>query len=149
VSGIGDICRPMDREMMEALGNYEIAIFKPPFSLNTGEAYAALRENFGHLYISEGEARERFLELREAIIGGESTLPLFNTFGEMVFHRHKNLATLCHNLQNLGVSAMLTGSGSGFFCLSNGSFSDKNVEELARQYLGPHVFFRKVSFIFP
>ncbi|MDR1595369.1 MAG: hypothetical protein LBR91_00375 [Puniceicoccales bacterium] len=145
VGGIGDVCWPIDKKMTSALENYDLIIFKPPFSVNTSEAYAALRENFRRLYVTKEEAENKFFELREAAISKKGTLPLFNTFAEIFFADHENLANLCHDLRNIGASTMLTGSGSGFFCLTKGS-SDV-VEKKIRRTLGEDVFLKKTSFI--
>jgi 4-diphosphocytidyl-2-C-methyl-D-erythritol kinase len=147
VTGIGDICVPMDNEMVGALGNYKLLIFKPPFAINTAAAYALLREKFPHLYLTKCKAEERFFLLRNAIIAGETALPLFNTFAEIFFQKHKNLLDLVYSLKDVGASAMLTGSGSGFFCMAREQRHADAAEAMIRQALGKCVFVRQASFI--
>jgi 4-diphosphocytidyl-2C-methyl-D-erythritol kinase len=92
------------------------------------------------LYIGEGEARHRFASLRKALIAGQKSLPLFNTFSDVFFSRHKNLLSLCFRLQEIGANAMLTGSGSGFFCLVHKSMAIDTAERIVRRDLGANAF---------
>ncbi|MDR1432931.1 MAG: 4-(cytidine 5'-diphospho)-2-C-methyl-D-erythritol kinase [Puniceicoccales bacterium] len=146
-TGIGDVLDPIDGEMVGALKNYNLLIFKPKFAVNTGGAYAELRENFAHLYIDEGEAERRFLLLRNAIVAGEKTLPLFNTFAGMFFQQHGDLLNLCRDLKRIGANAMLTGSGSGFFCLVHRSTPIGSVEMTIKRAIGPNSFCLQTSFM--
>jgi 4-diphosphocytidyl-2-C-methyl-D-erythritol kinase len=139
-TGIGNVLAPMDGQMVAALQNYSLLIFKPGFGVSTKVAYATLRENFQHLYVGQDEARHRFTCLREAVVAGRKELPLFNTFSDMFFLRHKNLLSLCRRLKEIGANAMLTGSGSGFFCLIHRSLAIDAAEQVIRQELGEHAF---------
>jgi 4-diphosphocytidyl-2-C-methyl-D-erythritol kinase len=145
VSGIGEIYEPIDGATREALKNYHLWIFKPPFGVDTGHAYADLRTKFQRLYVKKNEAMDRFLRLRRAILAEETSLPLFNTFAQMFFQRHHHWFRLCRDLQEMGANAMLSGSGSGFFCLMHKSLDRGPVEAKIRETLGHNGLFENTS----
>ncbi|MDR0742532.1 MAG: 4-(cytidine 5'-diphospho)-2-C-methyl-D-erythritol kinase [Puniceicoccales bacterium] len=147
-AGIGDICQPIGRKVTSAMGNYNLLIFKPAFGVNTKEAYGVLRKNFQHLYLSEKEANRRFLALQDAFVAGQILLPLNNTFSEIFFSKHENLRELRDEMRNIGINMMLTGSGSGCFCLSHKSLGNKDdiLESMIHQYCGETPFIKHTSF---
>ncbi|MDR1891215.1 MAG: hypothetical protein LBQ23_03515 [Puniceicoccales bacterium] len=146
--GIGDICKPMNGEVISALKNYNISIFKPIFGVNTRAAYGVLQRNFQHLYITEKEAKRRLFALQDAIVLGQVSLPLHNTFSEIFFAKHENFRELHFKMKSIGINMMLTGSGSGCFCLSHKSLghSDNAFESMIRQYCGEIEFIKHTSF---
>ncbi|MDR2603127.1 MAG: 4-(cytidine 5'-diphospho)-2-C-methyl-D-erythritol kinase [Puniceicoccales bacterium] len=147
-AGIGDICQPLNGEIISAMENYDLLIFKPAFGVNTKEAYGILRKNFQHLYLGEKEAHRRLVALQDAIVAGQILLPLHNTFSEIFFSEHKNLHRLHGEMESIGTNMMLTGSGSGCFCLSHKSLGNKNntLESMVRQYCGEPTFIKRTSF---
>lgn len=148
-AGIGDICQPMGEKIISAMENYDLLIFKPAFGVNTKEAYGILRKNFQHLYLSEKEANRRLLALQNAIGTGQVLLPLSNTFSEIFFPEHENFRELHGEMRSIGVNMMLTGSGSGCFCLSHKSLGDKSnaLEGMIRRYCGQTPFIKHTSFV--
>ncbi|MDR1457560.1 MAG: 4-(cytidine 5'-diphospho)-2-C-methyl-D-erythritol kinase [Puniceicoccales bacterium] len=147
-AGIGDICRPMDRKIISALENYDLLIFKPAFGISTKEVYGILRKKFQHLYLSEEEANRRLLSLQNAIGTGQVLLPLNNTFSEIFFSEHENFRELHDEMKSIEINMMLTGSGSGCFCLSHRSLGDKNniLEDMIFRYCGKATFIKHTSF---
>ncbi|MDR1413584.1 MAG: hypothetical protein LBI56_01430 [Puniceicoccales bacterium] len=145
--GIGEICEPLDEEMATALRNYNWLIFKPNFGVSTKVAYQTLGKDFSHLHIGEEEARRRFLCLRQAMLAGEQLLPLFNTFAAIFFLRHGRLFALCQRLQEMGANAMLSGSGSGFFCLAHRSLPMDAVEKVVKLELGDGGFVKNCGLL--
>jgi 4-diphosphocytidyl-2-C-methyl-D-erythritol kinase len=146
-TGIGDVCVALDCEIIEALDRYNLLIFKPKFGTRTGAAYGILREKFRHLYIGEEEAAQKFLLLKNAIVAGNGSLPLFNTFAQIFFAERGILATLRKNLSTIGANVMLTGSGSGGFCIYQNSAGDDAVEAAIKQQLGVDAFIKKVRIL--
>ncbi|MDR2628834.1 MAG: 4-(cytidine 5'-diphospho)-2-C-methyl-D-erythritol kinase [Puniceicoccales bacterium] len=147
-AGNGDICQPMDEKIISAMENYDLLIFKPAFGVNTKEAYGTLRKNFQHSYLAETEAHRRLSALQDAIVAEQILLPLHNTFSEIFFSEHENLRELRNEMKNIGTNVMLTGSGSGCFCLSHKSLGNKGdaLESMVRQYCGKTVFIKRTSF---
>jgi 4-diphosphocytidyl-2-C-methyl-D-erythritol kinase len=144
VTGIGDVCEPMDAQLRSALGNYRMMIFKPNFGISTAQAYATLRTKFRHSYTGEDGAREKFSLLRRSMIAGEVLLPLFNTFSEIFFAQHGQLEKLCRSLAEVNASVTLTGSGSGFLCVVHNSVA-ASADEIVRGALGDGAFIRRVT----
>ncbi|MDR1527972.1 MAG: 4-(cytidine 5'-diphospho)-2-C-methyl-D-erythritol kinase [Puniceicoccales bacterium] len=147
-TGIGDICQPLNEEMISAMENYDLLIFKPAFGVNTKEAYGILRKNFQHLYLGEKEALRRLLALQDAIVAGQVLLPLNNTFSEIFFLEHENLRELRCKMRSIGTNMMLTGSGSGCFCLSHKSLGNKGdtLKSMIGKYCGKITFIKPTSF---
>jgi 4-diphosphocytidyl-2-C-methyl-D-erythritol kinase len=143
VGGIGDVCEPLDGETVSALANYEVLIFWPNFAVSTAAAYGDLKKN-GRQYISEPEAIGRFDALRRAIVASEISLPLFNTFSATFFQKHPQMRNLCAEIGRSGANAMLTGSGSGFFCIANRSIGCGRVERIVKSH---GMFTKKTSMI--
>lgn len=144
-SGTGNVCAPMDANLYSALGNYALTIFKPPFGVSTAEAYADLRTKFRHLYVTENEAAQRFESLQKCMVSGDISLPLFNAFSEIFFARHGEMRQLHRDLQMANANAMLTGSGSGCFCLVHKSIGGDSVAGVVRKKLGADVFLKNTT----
>ncbi|MDR2779253.1 MAG: 4-(cytidine 5'-diphospho)-2-C-methyl-D-erythritol kinase [Puniceicoccales bacterium] len=148
-TGIGDVCTPMDGKVISALRNYSLSIFKPAFGVNTKMAYEILRKSFQNLYLAEKEANRRLFMLQDAIISEQISLPLYNTFSEIFFSEHENFCELHFKMKNTGINMMLTGSGSGCFCLSHKSleYTNNTFESMIRQYCGESTFIEHTSFV--
>ncbi|MDR2432786.1 MAG: hypothetical protein LBD34_03480 [Puniceicoccales bacterium] len=88
------------------------------------------------------------MALQEAIGAGQVLLPLNNTFSEILFSEHENFRELHGEMKSIGDSGMLTGSGSGCFCLSHKSLGNKNntLEDMIRRCCGKTVFIQRTSF---
>ncbi|MDR1232704.1 MAG: 4-(cytidine 5'-diphospho)-2-C-methyl-D-erythritol kinase [Puniceicoccales bacterium] len=147
-AGIGDICQPMGRKIISAMDNYDLLIFRPTFGVNTKEAYGKLRKSFQHLYLAEEEANQRLLALQDAIVAGQTLLPLHNTFSEIFFSEHENFRELHYEMGSIGTNMMLTGSGSGCFCLSHKSLGNKDdaLKSMIDRYCGETAFIKHTSF---
>ncbi|MDR2776524.1 MAG: 4-(cytidine 5'-diphospho)-2-C-methyl-D-erythritol kinase [Puniceicoccales bacterium] len=147
-TGIGDICRSMNEKTISAMGNYNLLIFKPAFGVNTKEAYGTLRKNFQHLYLGEKEANRRLSALQDAIVAEQVLLPLHNTFSEIFFSKHENFRELYYKMRSIGTNMMLTGSGSGYFCLSHKSLENKDdtLESMIGRCCGKTAFIKRTSF---
>ncbi|MDR1173665.1 MAG: 4-(cytidine 5'-diphospho)-2-C-methyl-D-erythritol kinase [Puniceicoccales bacterium] len=147
-AGIGDICQPLNEEVISAMENYDLLIFRPTFGVNTKEAYEILRKNFQHLYLTEEEASRRLLTLQDALVAGQILLPLNNTFSEIFFSEHENLRKLHYKMESIGTNMMLTGSGSGCFCLSHKSLGNKDdaLKSMVYRYCGEPAFIKHTSF---
>ncbi len=114
VTGIGDIIEDYFLPL-----NYEVLVVKPPFSVNTSEAYQWL-ENY-----REGEhfpKNSEDLFLMEKRLTGSRFVHFanlfFNDFEEVVFSRYPQLQKIKQTLKNEGAfCAGMAGSGSAVFGL--------------------------------
>lgn len=122
VSGIGDIVSPLEEKIVQALKRYQILIFKPLFGIETKLAYQELQASYKNSYLSYTQAMRSLNNLIKKILEFSPNLPVFNTFSDIVFSQHKELLILRHELANEGINMMLSGSGSGCFCI----FQDKS-----------------------
>ena len=114
VTGIGDIIEDYFLPL-----NYKVLVVKPPFSVNTSEAYQWL-ENY-----REGEHFSKNSEdlfLMEKRLTGSRFVHFanlfFNDFEEVVFSRYPQLQKIKQTLKNEGAfCAGMAGSGSAVFGL--------------------------------
>jgi 4-diphosphocytidyl-2-C-methyl-D-erythritol kinase len=141
VSGVGEKVAELGRDFRANLAKYNILLFKPNFSVSTGEAYAKLRTR-PELYISENMAMDLASGLIASVNGFEQNLPLFNTFSQIVFDGHKELVSL---REVLPCSMMLSGSGSGCFCIFQDPAIEPKIALAIKSILGKNVFIKKCN----
>lgn len=145
VRGLGESIEPLDEKFSTNIKKYNFVIFKPKHATNTTLAYKNLRENFRNLYRPTGIAEKEVKALITAVENCDEFLPIFNTFADMAQKTDKTYLTLQKDLLKTGSQMMLTGSGSGCFCV----FKDKNcvdeIEEIVKFYLWKDVFFKETA----
>ncbi|MDR0679688.1 MAG: 4-(cytidine 5'-diphospho)-2-C-methyl-D-erythritol kinase [Puniceicoccales bacterium] len=141
VSGIGEKVAELGGNFRANLAKYNILLFKPNFSVSTEEAYAKLRTR-PELYISEDMAMDLVSGLIANVNGFEQILPLFNTFSQIVFDGHKELVSL---RETLPCSMMLSGSGSGCFCIFQDPTLEPEIVHVVKFVLGENVFIKKCN----
>lgn len=147
VSGIGDIITPLEKNIIQSLKKYHLIIFKPPFNINTSEAYGKLRTCYQHLYISEIKANTKLNNLITSLENFSENLPLFNTFSDIVFEEHKELTNLQEKLQKFEASMMLSGSGSGCFCMTKNKEKVDEIIQLLKNSFKEKIFINKVNLV--
>jgi 4-diphosphocytidyl-2-C-methyl-D-erythritol kinase len=115
MEGRGDLIRPLAPELASRFRGRPVILFKPGFSINTGEAYRRLASR--HLYHSEKQAREHL----QAWAASDSVLPEpLNDFEGLVKEWMPSLAVVLERLgQTHGLDARLSGSGSACFVFPN------------------------------
>lgn len=143
VGGIGEDVVELGDKFCTNLSRYNVLLFKPNFGVSTEEAYRQLRSR-PDLYIGEGEARDLLNGLIAGINNFDETLPLFNTFSEIVFNAHRELAVL---LERLPCPMMLSGSGSGCFCIFRESGLADEIVTIIRTQLGAGVFIERSAIL--
>ncbi|MDR0715444.1 MAG: 4-(cytidine 5'-diphospho)-2-C-methyl-D-erythritol kinase [Puniceicoccales bacterium] len=141
VSGVGERVTELGGNFRANLARYNILLLKPNFGVSTEEAYVKLRTR-PELYISEDMAMDLVSGLVASVNGFEQNLPLFNTFSQIVFDRHKELVSL---REALPCSMMLSGSGSGCFCIFQDPAIELEIVHVIKSILGKNVFIEKCS----
>ena len=147
VTGLGECVQSMPNSFAQALKNYSVYLFKPHFNISTLHAYNRLRTKYQHLYLSTQQAKNRLDDLQRAIEQQEIVLPLYNTFAEMLFLEHPDWKIMCNELKTRGINIMLSGSGSGFFCLVHRSIDPSVGIEKIRSTFGRDILFIPTNFV--
>ncbi len=147
ISGTGDIVYPLNKKIVENLQQYHLMVFKPPFSLKTEAVYHKLSTKYSNLYFSMSHAEDLTQRLIQSIDNFGEDLPIFNTFSSIVFSEYKELMTLKEKLESFGIQIMLTGSGSGCFCIAKNRSKIKHAEEIIRSFFKEEIFLQHVKVI--
>ena len=147
VAGVGERAFNVPQSFKNAIKNYRIFLFKPKIEVSTPTAYEVLRSRFSNLYLKDGIAKNLLSCFRESVIQERIELPLYNTFSQIFFKGNEELKILCDKLKTIGSNAMLTGSGSGFFCLTHNSINPSDARELILDTIGKDAFFVETSFL--
>lgn len=146
VSGIGDIVSPLEAHIAQNLKKYQIIIFKPPFDIETKVAYQKLRTTHKHLYISYPKATKLLNNLLREILNFSPKLSLFNTFSELIFPEHPELNILKKNLEKFDVNMMLSGTGSGCFCIFQDPNKTAKIIDLIKNSFKKEIFIKETTF---
>lgn len=121
-------------------------IFKPAFGVSTAEAYAAMKRNAPHDYVSEATAEasiRTWLEAPEKL-----PLPLFNNMERAVFRKHLALPALFEKLRNThNLDPHMSGSGSACFAETAEATDLPAVTQSIRDAWGESAFIRTVTIV--
>ncbi|MEX0325967.1 MAG: 4-(cytidine 5'-diphospho)-2-C-methyl-D-erythritol kinase [Puniceicoccaceae bacterium] len=136
MEGRGEQIRPLPEELAARFRGRPLILFKPRFSINTGEAYRRLAAGgyYGDQKASLMGVEER---MRAWEAGVDALPPAWNDFERLVEDWMPSLAVLLHRLQTVhGLDARMSGSGSACFVFPNGQAFDTNAltEELAAAF---------------
>jgi 4-diphosphocytidyl-2-C-methyl-D-erythritol kinase len=141
LTGVGEIISEIGCSFQSNLARYNILLFKPDFSVSTSAAYQRIRPE---LYIPRNRAMELTSNLVDAINNFACELPLFNTFSEIVFKEHGELSSL---RERLPCPMMLSGSGSGCFCVYKDSSLESEIITAIKSHFGSSVFIKKCNLL--
>lgn len=128
MEGRGERVEVLPETLQERLRGRAVILFKPPFSINTAEAYRRLAER--GLYTSEAEATGN---LRRWADSGAELPSLQNSFMRLAEGWLPTLPVLLEHLRERhGWQAQLSGSGSACFAFSDadGSVTNTAVKDI-------------------
>jgi 4-diphosphocytidyl-2-C-methyl-D-erythritol kinase len=113
MEGQGEQIRSVPQEQIEGLRGRQVLLFKPPFSINTAEAYRRLAAG---RYYSSGEVPAGY----ESWIRSAAPLPeLYNDFARLMEFWMPTIPLLLEQLRKkFGLAAQMSGSGSACFAFS-------------------------------
>ncbi|MCD8284435.1 MAG: 4-(cytidine 5'-diphospho)-2-C-methyl-D-erythritol kinase [Opitutae bacterium] len=145
--GRGEKIEMLSATEAAALRGRKFLVFKPAFGISTAEAYAEMRRNKPHDYVSVAEAEAQIAKWRANPMGA---LPQLNNMERPAFRKFLALPTLFKILrEHHGLSARMSGSGSACFAEIRGDSGDGGGDILAteatiRNSLGANAFVRQV-----
>lgn len=129
-TGIGTDLSPVDLPVQE-LSQMSLAIVKPPFGVNTAEAYSGVRVRHN----AEPLARR----VAAAVDGWQGSVT--NAFEDSVIPRHPQIGKIKAELLTLGaVYASMSGSGSAVFGIFPRVDSEAMTDMLRNSFAGCDVF---------
>ncbi|MDR2720822.1 MAG: hypothetical protein LBB15_00850 [Puniceicoccales bacterium] len=143
VSGVGERFWELDDAFCANLAKYCIILFKPNVGVNTKKAYQNLQSR-PELYVPKNRAVEFIDKLVVSVNNFEPHLPLFNTFSQIASDVCSELAILEERLQH---SVMLSGSGSGCFCIFQDAKLESEIVHKIREVFGFNAFVKKCTII--
>lgn len=111
--GRGELLSPVSPKGAAALAGREVLLFKPSYSINTGWAYGELARR--GRYDDRAWAEERLANWAKGELALEELL--FNRFEEATREKYLGMDTLFEELGEMGVSCLMSGSGSSCFAL--------------------------------
>lgn len=137
MEGQGERIERLKESLAARLSGRNVLLFKPPFSVETPEAYRRLAEK--RFYSDETLARGRLLEWESS---GEALPGLHNDFMRLMEHWMPSLAVVLNHLRReFGLDAQLSGSGSACFAFSrDGAFDSDAIEAYLRSAWGREVW---------
>lgn len=130
----------ISNENLKRLNNYNLILFKPNYNVSTASAYNTLRNNFKHLYKSEQKAEKEIELLLTAVQNYEDILPLYNTFDEIAQNTDQFFKTTKQKFIDIGATMMLSGSGSGCFCIYKDKHLTKKITTLIQTEYNDNIF---------
>ena len=114
----------------------KVLLLKPTFSVSTASAYGWLAAEGGYIQEPEAEAA-----LAAALPKPDAVVKLGNSLQAPVFAHHPQLLAGLQALQStLGISAVMTGSGSACFAFINGSVDLAKVQATLEPAWGADVW---------
>lgn len=112
----GELLQRLSGSQAVAYHGRHVLLIKPAFGVSTGHAYGWLAADGSYAKESDAEAA-----LAAALSNPEAVVKLGNSLQAPVFARHPELANGLAALKSeLGISAVMTGSGSACFALVDG-----------------------------
>ena len=142
IRGRGEKTEILDSAFAHNIKRYHFVIFKPCSSCNTTLAYKNLREHFQYLYKSQDIAMEEMRHLVTSVENFADILPIFNTFAEIAHTTDKIYNKVHSDLNKSGIQMMLTGSGSGCFCIFKDTTQIAEIEKIVNFHHGENIFLR-------
>ncbi|MFP4673999.1 MAG: 4-(cytidine 5'-diphospho)-2-C-methyl-D-erythritol kinase [Opitutales bacterium] len=139
VRGRGEVLEPLHADAANRLRGMRLALFQPPFSIDTGRAYRRLAAEAPETYQDSDWAEER---LRWFTTGGSIEELLFNAFERPIGWKYLALPALLGNLRTKGQRCLMSGSGSCCFALLNdGGASSEELRKIVKEAWGDAAFF--------
>lgn len=137
MEGQGERVEALNESLAGRLAGRPVLLFKPPFSVETPEAYRRLAEK--HLYSDETLAKGNLLNWETS---GASLPELHNDFMRLMEHWMPSLAVVLNHLRReFGLDAQLSGSGSACFAFSgNDTFDIGGIGTVLRSAWGSDVW---------
>lgn len=133
--GRGEVLERLSESHAARMRGRRVLLMKPPFGISTASAYGWLAQ--AAVYADEGRAE---LDLADALATGDPArvVALGNGLQPPVFRRHPELAAGLDAVRmSLGISAVMTGSGSACFALVDGVVDLGAVRRALQSAWGP------------
>jgi 4-diphosphocytidyl-2-C-methyl-D-erythritol kinase len=138
IRGRGENTEPIDPVFESALQEWHFAIMRPPFAIETAEAYSAMRAN-PEYYVSEEIAAEKLQACLQSL-KTDRFLP-FNNFEGPLFKKFSIYSLIKEALSAYPeISFSLTGSGSACFIATKNSLLITKAQEIAKKLIGSNFF---------
>lgn len=140
MKGRGEVIQNLSKQAVDCIKSIELLVFKPAFSINTGQAYKAMRESKA-FYITPEDTNK----MLEPWLANPSiaTLPLYNNMQEAASVKYPAIEVVLNKLKaEFNVPCLMSGSGSACFVVING-LSKEKIEEIKKAIiadLGESVF---------
>jgi len=136
MEGRGELISELDETLAKRFRGKSMILFKPSYSINTGEAYRRMAA--GKTYSNSGEVRKLMLDWES---GDEALPPQWNDFERVCSLWIPDLAVVFRRLREIhGLDARLSGSGSACFLLTDNPEAEGRIleEELVRAWGDSH-----------
>jgi 4-diphosphocytidyl-2-C-methyl-D-erythritol kinase len=143
MEGRGEQIRPLDNALAARFRGKPVILFKPRFSINTGEAYRRLA---AEPFYQPAAAAQADMAAWEK--GTEPLPPRNNDFERLVEDWIPSLGVVLARLRiHHGLEARMSGSGSACFIFPNqASFARKVIEDELTQAFGEDYWFEETAF---
>ena len=136
--GRGECIEVLPDTCLDRILGRRILLFRPEFEISTPWAYGHLAKNAAH-FSSGKEMEARLLDW----IKSDRPINdlLFNSFEKVLFDKYLGIRVLFEKLRTkLGLSCLVSGSGSACFALVDDEATSAVAEQLIREYWGEETF---------
>ncbi len=132
MKGRGDIIQTLPQPAIDCIKSLELLVFKPAFSINTGQAYKKMRED-NSFYIEEDKIQAPLNAwLEKPTI---ENLPLYNNMQDAASVKYPAIEVVLNKLKaDFNIPCLMSGSGSACFAIING-LSEETISQIKASIL--------------